>query len=225
MTRKEAIKHLERWLDERMWRCFGEEDRKAIRMAIESLSVEIKGDLISRQWLLDLYVIPKNGNGVKWKVPLEVVRQNILDAPSAEAVPLSVVDKIGEECERLDDKVAELEEQLADTVSREDYHNLLMASKDIDRALREYQAKEEQLSAEARPYCVLEPRLPFRKPKTWHEKNGHTYICGDCGFEQAIYGNIDEYNCCPRCGVYKEYVDYGCMFPQKRTPYREDGEE
>lgn len=204
-------------------------------------------------------------------------------------------------------------------VSREDYHNLLTALDDIDRALREYQAKEEQLSAEsvsrepldifarmyraeresarsgdtevvsaddvsqlnfgtpitttesladvlpmewskevlsgekqvevraddldlnraeclidapsalpsaeARPYCVLEPRLPFRKPKTWHEKNDHTYICGDCGFEQAIYGNIDEYNCCPRCGIYKEYVDYGCMFPQKRTPYREDGEE
>ena len=31
----------------------------------------------------------------------------------------------------------------ADVVSREDYHNLLMASNDIDRALREYQAKEE----------------------------------------------------------------------------------
>lgn len=110
-------------------------------------------------------------------------------------------------------------------VSREDYHNLLTALDDIDKALREYQAKEEQLLAEARPYCVLEPRPLFRKPKTWHEKNGHTYICGDCGFEQAIYGNINEYNCCPRCGVYKEYVDYGCMFPQKRTPYREDGEE
>lgn len=31
----------------------------------------------------------------------------------------------------------------ADAVSREDYHNLLMASNDIDRALRQYQAKEE----------------------------------------------------------------------------------
>lgn len=31
----------------------------------------------------------------------------------------------------------------ADAVSREDYHNLLMASNDIDRALREYQEKEE----------------------------------------------------------------------------------
>lgn len=37
----------------------------------------------------------------------------------------------------------------AEVVSREDYHNLLMASNDIDRALREYQAKEEQLSVEA----------------------------------------------------------------------------
>ncbi len=31
----------------------------------------------------------------------------------------------------------------ADAVSREDYHNLLTATEDIDRALREYQAKEE----------------------------------------------------------------------------------
>ena len=31
----------------------------------------------------------------------------------------------------------------AEAVSRADYHNLLMASNDIDRALREYQAKEE----------------------------------------------------------------------------------
>lgn len=31
----------------------------------------------------------------------------------------------------------------AEAVSRKDYHNLLMALNDIDRALREYQAKEE----------------------------------------------------------------------------------
>ena len=49
-------------------------------------SAEAKGDLISRQWLLDLYDIPTDGDDVEWKVPLEVVRQNILDAPSAEAV-------------------------------------------------------------------------------------------------------------------------------------------
>lgn len=49
-------------------------------------SVEATGDLISRQWLLDLYETPKDGDGVEWKVPLEVIRQNILDAPSADAV-------------------------------------------------------------------------------------------------------------------------------------------
>lgn len=38
----------------------------------------------------------------------------------------------------------------ADTVSREDYHNLLTATEDIDRALREYQAKDEIPSADAK---------------------------------------------------------------------------
>lgn len=47
-----------------------------------------KGDLISRRWLLDLYgdYIGDNGD-TKYHVPLEVVRQNIIDAPSAEAKP------------------------------------------------------------------------------------------------------------------------------------------
>ena len=46
-----------------------------------------KGDLISRQWLLELYgdYIGDNGD-TKYHVPLEVVRQNIKDAPSADAV-------------------------------------------------------------------------------------------------------------------------------------------
>ena len=44
-------------------------------------------DLISRQWLLELYgdYIGDNGDP-KYHVPLEVVRQNIKDAPSADAV-------------------------------------------------------------------------------------------------------------------------------------------
>ena len=43
-------------------------------------------DLISRQWLLDLYgdYIGDNGEP-KYHVPLEAVRQNIKDAPSADA--------------------------------------------------------------------------------------------------------------------------------------------
>ena len=46
-----------------------------------------KGDLISRQWLLEVYgdYIGDNGEP-KYHVPLEVVRQNIKDAPSADAV-------------------------------------------------------------------------------------------------------------------------------------------
>lgn len=35
----------------------------------------------------------------------------------------------------------------------------------------------------------------------WIEKNSHTYICDHCGFEQAIYGNLYEYNFCPNCGA------------------------
>ena len=48
-------------------------------------SAEPKGDLISRRWLLDLYgdYIGDNGDP-KYHVPLEVVRQNIIDVPSAE---------------------------------------------------------------------------------------------------------------------------------------------
>ena len=46
-----------------------------------------KGDLISRQWLLEVYgdYIGDNGEP-KYHVPLEVVRQNIKDAPTIDAV-------------------------------------------------------------------------------------------------------------------------------------------
>lgn len=108
----------------------------------------------------------------------------------------------------------------ADVVSREDYHNLLMASDDIDRALREYQAKDENPSAEAasrEPLDIFarmyraeresarsddaEAVSADRPHGEWIEKNSHTYICDHCGFEQAIYGNLDEYNYCPNCGA------------------------
>ena len=53
----------------------------------------------------------------------------------------------------------------ADVVSREDYHNLLMASNDIDRALREYQAKDELASVEAaQKWIPTSEKLPeYRK--------------------------------------------------------------
>lgn len=167
------------------------------------------GDLISRQWLLDLYDIDTTSFKETAKVPLEVVIQNIKDAPTIEhsgdlisrdeaiayidrvtnsglgkhksleyirkyisALPSAETHEIRTETHecvkethdndlisRADAKreVYLLGKNLsindiwdcldalpsADVVSREDYHNLLMASNDIDRALREYQAKEE----------------------------------------------------------------------------------
>lgn len=40
-----------------------------------------------------------------------------------------------------------------------------------------------------------------REPGEWIEKNSHVYICRECGFEQAIYGNLGEYRYCPHCGA------------------------
>ena len=63
-----------------------EQNIDAIDKAIEALSTP-SGDLISRQWLLDVYgdYIGDNGEP-KYYVPLEVVRQNIKDAPSVDVV-------------------------------------------------------------------------------------------------------------------------------------------
>ena len=43
----------------------------------------------------------------------------------------------------------------------------------------------------------------------WIEKNSHTYICHNCGFEQAIYGNLNEYRYCPHCGKPKKGYECG----------------
>lgn len=68
-----------------MWGVYTAEAVEAIK-ALPSAELP-KGDLISRRWLLDLYgdYIGDNGDP-KYHVPLEVVRQNIIDAPPAEAV-------------------------------------------------------------------------------------------------------------------------------------------
>jgi len=47
MKRKEEIKHLSEWMDEKMWRCFGTIDREAIGMAIEALSA----DAVQGEWV------------------------------------------------------------------------------------------------------------------------------------------------------------------------------
>lgn len=48
----------------------------------QNVAAEPSGDLISRQWLLDLYEIDTTDFKETAKVPLEVVIQNIKDAPS-----------------------------------------------------------------------------------------------------------------------------------------------
>ena len=92
MTREEALRELMDIRDEATAYpdavCYvTSEDEDALNVAIEALSAESpKGDLISRWWLLELYgdYIGDDGES-KYYVPLEVVRQNIKDAPSAEA--------------------------------------------------------------------------------------------------------------------------------------------
>lgn len=76
--------------------------------AMEALQVKTDGDIISRQWLLDLYgdYIGDNGEP-KYHVPLEVVRQNIKDAPSAEAVHIEAYRELYE-------KYVSLKHELAD---------------------------------------------------------------------------------------------------------------
>ncbi len=53
----------------------------------EAPTIEPSGDLISRQWLLDLYDIDTTNFKETAKVPLEVVIQNIKDAPSVSIQP------------------------------------------------------------------------------------------------------------------------------------------
>jgi rubrerythrin len=225
MKREEAIELLEDLygvIEDNQGRDYDE----AFRMAIESLQKDIeRHEMVSR--------VPKGicavcGN----KKVCEDAKRNLdmtmcsifeLDTHydlSAEVVPLSVVDKISEECERLEDRVAELEEQLADTVSREDYHNLLMASNDIDRALREYQAKEEQLAeaVSCEPLDIFARMYRAERKSArggdaeaaqgewiktvdgngWHE--WYVFKCPFCGATiEDKQSRSWEYNFCPNC--------------------------
>ena len=85
ISRADAIAYIDRVIKSGLGRY---KSLNYIRKYISALpSAELpKGDLISRQWLLDLYgdYIGDNGDP-KYHVPLEVVRQNIIDAPSADA--------------------------------------------------------------------------------------------------------------------------------------------
>lgn len=116
----------------------------------------------------------------------------------------------------------------AEAVSREGYHNLLTASNDIDRALREYQAKEE---AEAKPTMTEEVREALmRLTMCAREECGMCKYKDECGFDfkykistknmntilealsaEAVQGEWveeDEYGdlwVCDQCGFADEY--------------------
>lgn len=123
MTREECIK----WLESLKMEIGKPEHRalwhyaKIIDMTMEALLAEATGDLISRASALE--EMAEAECGCSYSI---CVRDNCSCSYIARIKMLPS----------------------ADAVSREDYHNLLMASNDIDRALREYQEKEEQLSAE-----------------------------------------------------------------------------
>ena len=63
---------------------------------LERMYAEPSGDLISRQWLLDLYDIDTTGFKETAKVPLEVVIQNIKDAPSADRPQVNSAEWVAE---------------------------------------------------------------------------------------------------------------------------------
>lgn len=155
MTREEAVERFQR-----MKKIFSipnsdaERTIEAIDMAIESLSAP-SGDLISRQWLLDLYETPKDGDGVDWKVPLEVVRQNIKDAPSAEAVSHN------------------------DTVTLNDPISI-----QADRSKEAWIRKEEKLDNWGE-YCAFYwyecSACGAKPPKNQWGNNWHSNFCPNCG--------------------------------------------
>jgi hypothetical protein len=107
----------------------------------------------------------------------------------------------------------------ADAVSREDYHNLLTASNDIDRALKEYQAKEEQLSADAE-WILCSERLPKEDE----------YVGNVCKYYliQDEYGDMHVAHLSGRGWETIESVKaLGCdvvAWMPLPKPYREDGE-
>ena len=105
-----------------------EQDQTAHNWALNIIkalpSAELpKGELISRADAIEAvltYFIPRSHTGERGEHEEDFVRTIFKSLPSADAV------------------------------SREDYHNLLTATEDIDRALREYQAKDEKPSADAK---------------------------------------------------------------------------
>ena len=97
---------------------------EALDMAIEALSkptCKKCEDLISRKQAIDElneFIKPFVGLIGDMGAAINGAREVIKDAPSIEAIPCEVADKIGEENERLKDTIGQLEEQIQQMEAR-----------------------------------------------------------------------------------------------------------
>jgi len=84
MKRKEAIKHLSEWMDEKMWRCFGTIDREAIGMAIEALK-EVQKHEETFEWCHDCKEYDKENYCChRWSKVIRNTVEEIADRPKGE---------------------------------------------------------------------------------------------------------------------------------------------
>lgn len=125
MTKEEAIDNLQD-----LWNEVYNEDSdgynyaEALDMAIEALSkptCKKCEDLISRKQAIDElneFIKPFVGLIGDMGAAINGAREVIKDVPSIEAIPCEVADKVGEENERLIDRIGQLEEQIQEMEAR-----------------------------------------------------------------------------------------------------------
>ena len=54
---------------------------------------------------------------------------------------------------------------------------------------------------EALGVATFDELMDSERTGEWIRKNYHTYICNQCGYEESIYGNVDDYRFCSHCGA------------------------
>lgn len=139
-------------------------------------TIRTGSDLISRQWLLDLYGKYIDGDVEEGKalfVPLEVVRQNIKDAPSADRPKDEVYNYLKE---RIGDIVDDMKEFDAW------FERMVWHVKECDRIAK----SADRPTGEWKQVGLLADRL-----------------CSVCGYGVWDF-EAEEYNYCPNCGAKME---------------------